>query len=138
MLLCATLAACAGPIEEQMGPQSFSEASVGTAGGGDAQVLAAVESAVHVAQKHAFHYDASASANGRVVVRALWRGRPVTLTMRFFRQGDTLRIASSLDQPGDLFLEGAGQKIEELFYSELAAETARRGLQITGDPSARP
>ncbi len=137
-VVCWTFASCAGPIKDQMGPQAFRDPSIGTAGGSDAEILAAVESAIAVAQRFQFHYDASASANGRAVVMALWQGRPVTLTMRFFRKDNAIYIASMLNQPGDVALAGGGQKIEQLFYSNLAAETARRGLRILGDSNARP
>ena len=137
-VVCWTFASCAGPIKDQIGPQTFRDPSVGIAGGSDAEILVAVESAVGVAQRFQFHYDASASANGRVVVTALWQGRPVTLTMRYFRKDNVIYIASMLSQPGDVFLTGGGQKIEQLFYSNLATETARRGLRILGDPNARP
>lgn len=94
--------------------------------------------AVGVAQKLQLHYDASSSANGRVVVAALWQNRPVKLTMRFFRKAGSVYIASSLTQPGDVALKGGGEKIEQLFYSRLAEETASRGLRVLGDPSTRP
>ena len=133
---CATTASL--PINEQMGPQSFRDPSVAIAGGSDAEILAAVECAVSVAQRFQFHYDASASANGSVVVKALWQNRPVTLTMRFFRKDGAIYVASALSQPGDVFAAGGGQKIEQLFYSNLATETAQRGLRIFSDPNARP
>ena len=129
---------CAGTTEEQMGSQSFDNPSVEIAGCDDPEILAAVESAVTVAKKCGFHYDASGSENGRVVVNALWRNRPVTLTMRFFRKEGGLYIASALTQPGDVALAGGGNKIEQLFYSNMSKETIRRGLIIYSDPSARP
>jgi hypothetical protein len=135
---CATTVSTPGAIKDQMGSQSFHDQNIGIAGGSDAEILTAVESAVSVAQSFQFHYDASASANGRVVVRALWQGRPVTLTMRFFRKDAAIYIASALSQPGDVAVAGGGQKIEDLFYSSLATETARRGLRIFGDQNARP
>ena len=46
--------------------------------------------------------------------------------------------ADKLTQPGDVALKGGGQKIEQLFYSTLATETARRALKIYSDPSAQP
>ncbi len=131
-------------IDEQMGPQSFGEPNVPVAGGEDAEIVSAVEAAVSVASKLGFRSDASESAHGRVVVQALWHGRPVTLTMRFFRGAesaqheDGIYIASSLTRPGDVAASGGGQKIEQLYYSRLSEETARRGLRIYGDPTARP
>jgi len=121
-----------------MGSQSFDNPSVEIAGCDDPEILAAVESAVTVAKKCGFHYDASGSENGRVVVNALWKNRPVTLTMRFFRKEGGLYIASALTQPGDVALAGGGNKIEQLFYSNMSKETIRRGLIIYSDPSARP
>lgn len=148
LLLSLSTGACAGlsvPIEEQMGLQSFSEPNVPVAGAEDAEILSAVEAAVSVASKLGFRSDASESAHGRVVVQALWRGCPVTLTMRFFRRAESaeyeggIYIASSLlSLPGDVFISGGGRKIEQLYYSRLSEETARRGLRIYGDPSARP
>ena len=129
------LSGCATSVEEGMGPQVFQEPNVSAAGGTDKDIQSAVETAVNVAQSLQFHYDASSSANGRVVVTALWKNRPVTLTMRFFRKDGSVYIASSLTQPGDVF---EGEKIERLFYSRLAEEAGRRGLRILGDPSARP
>jgi hypothetical protein len=84
-VLASSFAVQAGAgVEEQMGPQVFSEPSVESAGGDDPKLVTAVESAVAVARKYQFRYDASESPKGRVVVTALWKGRPVTLTMRFF------------------------------------------------------
>jgi hypothetical protein len=125
-------------VEEEMGPQVFHEASVGPSGGSDKEIQSAVEAAVDVAKGLQFRYDASASSAGRVVVTALWKNRPVTLTMRFFRKNGAVTIASSLSQPGDVSLENGGEKIEQLFYSRLVTETGRRNLQIAGDPNARP
>ena len=133
------LSGCAAvPVEEQMGSQSFDEPSVAVAGGADEDILLAVQAAVDVADRYKFRYDASGSANGRVIVTALWKGRPVTLTLRFFRREGNIYIASNLSQPGDVFLEGGGQRLEQLYYSNLAAETARRGLVVYGDPNAEP
>lgn len=125
-------------VEEQMGPQVFSEPSVESAGGDDPKIVTAIESAVAVARKYQFRYDASESPKGRVVVTALWKGRPVTLTMRFFWKTGALYVASMLSQPGDLSLKKRGEKIEGLYYRELSAETTRRGLQVHGDPNERP
>lgn len=123
---------------DEMGPQSFSQPNVEIAGGSDPEILDAVEGAVAISRELGFYYDASRSAEGRVLVEALWKGRPVTLTMRFFRKQGSLYIASSLRQPGDVSLERGGQKIEQLFYSKLFEETKRRGLQIYGDPTTPP
>ncbi len=147
LVLSLSTGACAGlsvPIEEQMGPQSFSEPNVPVAGGEDAEIVSAVEAAVSVASKLGFRSDASESAHGRVVVQALWDGCPVTLTMRFFRRAESaeyeggIYIASSLSRPGDVAASGGGRKIEQLYYSRLSEEEARRGLRIYGDPTARP
>jgi len=119
-------------------PPSFDEQSIEVAGSDDAEVLEAVDAAVTVAKNHGFQYDASDSENGRVVVKALWKDRPVTLTMRFFRKEGGLYIASAMEQPGDVALTGGGTKIEQLFYPDLLQETARRGLTIFGDPRATP
>ena len=146
LVLSICAGACADrsvPIEEQMGPQSFSEPNVPVAGGEDAEILSAVEAAVSVASKLGFRSDASESAHGRVVVQALWHGRPVTLTMRFFRRAKSAQhegriyIASSLSRPGDVAASG-GRKIEQLYYSRLSEETAWRGFRIYGDQTARP
>ena len=138
-VLASSFAIPAGAgIEEQMGPQVFSEPSVESAGGDDPKIVTAVESAVAVARKYQFRYDASESPKGRVVVTALWKGRPIKLTMRIFWKGGALTIASMLSQPGDLSLKKRGEKIEGLYYRELVAETTRRGLQLSGDPDERP
>ena len=134
----SVLLGCAAPIEEQMGPQSFDEASIPIAGGTDKDILTAVQCAVEVADRYKFRYDASESANGRVFVTALWKGRPVTITLRYFRREGNIYIASKLSQPGDVFLEGGGRKLEQLYYSNLQAETNRKGLVIYGDPKAKP
>lgn len=130
--------AYAGPVEKDMGPQSFSEPSVESAGGSDTLIVIAVECAVAAARKYAFHYDASGSAEGRVIVKALWKGDPVTLTMRFFKREPSLYIASSLNQSAKNFLKKRGQKIESLFYSQLLQEAKQRGLSILSDSSAKP
>ena len=64
-------------IEKQMGPQVFAEKSVDSSGGSDSLISFAVDSAVLTARKYQFHYDASGSGDGRVVVNALWKGDPV-------------------------------------------------------------
>ena len=126
------------PVEKEMGPQVFGEPSIESAGGNDSLIVSAVDSAVAVARKYQFYYDASGSPDGRVVVKALWKGDPVTLTMRFFRKEEAIYIASSLTQSGALLLKRRGEKIEQLFYSQLFEETKRRGLEIHGDPTAVP
>ena len=128
----------AGMVQDEVGPPLSDEPSIEVTGGDDAEILEAVDAAVTVAMNHGFEYDASDSENGRVVVKALWKDRPVTLTMRFFRKEDGLYIASSLNQPGDVFLKGGGQKIEQIFYPDLFQETTRRGLTIYGDAQAIP
>lgn len=128
----------AGMVQEQVASPLFDEPSIEVAGSDDAEILEAVDAAVTVANNHGFQYDASDSDNGRVVVIALWKDRPVTLTMRFFRKESGLYIASALEQPGDVFLSGGGKKIEQIFYRDLGEETMRRGLEIQGDPRATP
>ena len=128
----------AGMVQEQVVPPLFDEPGIEVAGSDDAEILEAVDAAVSVAENHGFQYDASDSENGRVVVKALWKGRPVTLTMRFFRKESGLYIASAMEQPGDVFLSGGGKKIEQIFYPDLLQETTRRGLTIYGDPQATP
>ena len=128
----------AGVLQEQVVPPLFDEPGIEVAGSDDAEILEAVDAAVSVAENHGFQYDASDSDNGRVVVIALWEGRPVTLTMRFFRKESGLYIASAMEQPGDVFLSGGGKKIEQIFYPDLLQETTRRGLTIYGDPQATP
>ena len=117
--------------EEQMGPQVFSEPSIESVGADDPKIVTAVESAVAVARKYKCRYDAGESPKGRVVVTALWKGRPVTLTMSFFFEGGRLYVASKLGQPADLSSK-KGQKIGGLYDQELSAETTRRGLQLYG------
>lgn len=129
---------CAGTTQEQMGPQSFDRPSVEPVGCDDPEILQAVEAAVAVARSHSFHSDASGSRNGRVVVTALWKGDPVTLTMRFYRSRGQLSLASARRESGDALLSGGGRKIELLFYGDLLAETMRRGLAIFGNPHAEP
>ena len=138
LIALLTAGGCAASNQQAMGPQVFAEPDIAPAGGSDREIQSAVQAAVDVAHQLQFHYDASGSADGRVVVTALWQGRPVTLTMRFFRKEGSVYIASSLSQPGDVSLEGGGEQLEQAFYSRLATETGQRGLQILGDPSARP
>jgi len=129
---------------EQLGPQTFNEPSVPIAGGDDPEILRALEAAVSVSSEFGFRHDASRSSIGRVDVEALWKGRPVTLKMRFQRRSRSDRgregiyVSSSCKQPADVFLEGGGQKIERLFYSRLHEVTTQRGLQIFGDPDSDP
>ena len=118
-------------------PPLFDEPSI-EAASDDAEILEAVDAAVTVAKNQGFQYDTSDSENGRVVVTALWKGRPVTLTMRFFQKESGLYIASAMEQPGDVYLAGGGQKIEQIFYPDLLQETTRRGLTVHGDPEAQP
>ncbi len=125
-------------VQEQVDPPLFDERSIEVAGSADVEILEAVDAAITVAKYHGFQYDASDSENGRVVVKALWKGHPVTLTMRFFRKEDGLYIASSVKQSGDVALSGGGTKIEQIFYPDLLEETTRRGLTIFGDPRATP
>ena len=138
-LLVWPIAALLGAtVEKEMGPQVFAEPSVESVGANDSVIVSAVDSAVAAAQKYQFYYDASKSPDGRVVVKALWKGDPVTLTMRFFRKEGAVYIASSLTQSGALSLKRRGETIEKLFYSQLLEETKRRGLEIYGDPTAIP
>ena len=125
-------------VQEQVDPPLFDERSIEVAGSADVEILEAVDAAITVAKYHGFQYDASDSENGRVVVKALWNGHPVTLTMRFFRKEDGLYIASSVKQSGDVALSGGGTKIEQIFYPDLLEETTRRGLTMFGDPRATP
>ncbi len=133
-----------GTAQEQMGPQTFSEPSLPIAGGEDPEVLRAVEAAVSVAAEFGFRHDASRSRKGRVDVQALWKGRLVTLKLRFQRReasgfyGEGIYISSRLIQPGDVFIERGGQKLERLFYSRLSEVTAQLGLEIYGDPTPDP
>ncbi len=131
-------------IQEQMGPQVFSDPDIPIAGGEDAGVLRAVEAAVSVSSELGFRHDASGSKKGRVDVEARWKGRPVTLKMRFQRREasaqyqEGIYLSSSLTQPGDVHVEGGGQKIERLFYSRLSEVTTQLGLRLYGDPTSDP
>ena len=121
-----------------MGVQKFEQPSVGNSGNNDADVNNAIDAAITVANSLQFNYDASDSKNGRVIVRALWKGKLVTMTMRFFKRENKLTIATALNQPGDVFLSKGGQKLESLYYSRLRNEITRRGLVLYGDLRARP
>ena len=125
-------------VEKDMGPQSFKEPSIESAGGSDSSIALAVEAAVATARKYQFYYDASGSAEGRVVVKALWKGDPITLTMRFFRKEESLYIASATTQSAKSFAKKRGQKVEQLFYTQLLLETKQRGLEIFSDRDAKP
>ena len=125
-------------VEKQMGPQAFAEKSVESSGGSDSLIAVAVDAVVVTAHKYQFHYDASGPGDGRVVVKALWKGDPVVLTMRFFRKDAAIYIASATQQSAKTFQKKGGQKIEALFYSQLAQETKQRGLQILSDSTAKP
>ena len=93
------------------------------------EVLRAVEAVLSVSSELGFRHDASGSEGGRVDVEALWKGRPVTLKMRFQRREGSARyeegiyLSSRLEQRADVLLEGGGQKIERLFYSRLLQVT---------------
>ena len=125
-------------VEKDMGPQSFKEPSIESAGGNDSSVALAVEAAVATARKYQFHYDASGSPEGRVMVKALWKGDPITLTMRFFRKEEALYIASAMTESAKSFMKKHGQKVEQLFYTQLLMETKQRGLEILSDRDAKP
>jgi hypothetical protein len=131
-------AAALASVEKDMGPQSFEEPSIESAGGDDSSVVLAVEAAVATARTYHFYYDASGSPEGRVVVKALWKGDPMTLTMRFFRKEGALYIASALKQSAKSFMKKRGQKVEQLFYVHLSQETKQRGLEIFSDRDAVP
>ena len=132
---CATLSQ---PIETQMGPQSFTEKSVGLKQGGDPNINRYITTAISIAESLGFYYDASDSENGRVIVQALWKGKPVTMKMRYFNKNKAVYIASAVEQPGDVFLEKGGQKIEQLYYLKLRNELTKRGLHLIGDPNTKP
>jgi len=125
-------------VEKDMGPQSFKEPSIESAGGSDSSVVLAVEAAVATARKYQFYYDASGSPEGRIVVKALWKGDPISLTMRFFRKEEALYIASAMTQSAKSFMKRRGQKVEELFHTQLLLETKQRGLEIISDRDAKP
>jgi len=131
-------AAALASVEKDMGPQSFKEPSIESAGGSDSSIGLAVEAAVATARKYQFYYDASGSPEGRVVVKALWKGDPITLTMRFFRKEEALYIASAMTESAKSFMKKRGQKVEQLFYTQLLLETKQRGLEIFSDPNAKP
>jgi hypothetical protein len=127
-----------GSIEKDMGPQTFTEPSIESAGNDDSLIVIAVETALAAARKYQFFYDASGSVEGRVVVKTLWKGDPITMTMRFFRKEEVLHIASGLSQSAKSYLKKRGQKVEQLFYSQLLQEAKQRGLQILSDRDAKP
>ena len=128
----------ASSVEKQMGPQVFAEKSVESIGGSDSLLTVAVDAAVLTARKYQFYYDASGSGDGRVIVKALWKGDPIVLTMRFFRKDAAIYVASATQQTAKTFMNKGGQKIEDLFYSHLAQETKQRGIQLFSDSSAKP
>ena len=131
-------------MQGQIGPQAFSDPDVPIAGGEDPEILGAVEAAVSVSSEFGFRHDASGSERGKVVVEALWKGRPITLTMRFRRREESAQakaeiyLSSKLTQPGDVSLVGGGEQIESLFYSRLREVTTERGLRIVADPAPDP
>jgi len=136
---CTSISAGEGAtVEKQMGPQTFAEKSIERGGEGDSLILRAVDAAVTVARKHQFYYDASGSSEGRVIVKVLWKGDPVVLTMRFFMKDATMYIASSLQQSAKNFMKKNGQKIENFYYPRLLEETRQQALKILTDPEAKP
>ena len=130
-------AACGSGVIDDMGPQHFSEPNIRPTPGADKEISAAVDAAVTVADSLKFRYDASASSGGRVIVTALWKDKPVTMTMGFFKKDGTLNIASSMTQPVDVANQGGGEKLEGLFYSRLAEEAEKRGLKIHGEAMSK-
>jgi hypothetical protein len=130
-------AACSSGVVEDMGPQHFSEPNIRPTPGSDKEISAAVDAAVSVADSLKLRYDASASTGGRVIVTALWKEKPVTLTMGFFKKDGALNIASSMTQPVDVAAQGGGEKIEALFYSRLGDEAEKRGLKISGEAMSK-
>lgn len=129
---------CAAPAALELGPQTFTQPSIESSGASDPDVASAVDAAVTVARGFGFRYDASGSMSGRVVVTALAQGEPVTLTMRFFKQGEALVIASMTSQSGTALLQNAGGRVEDQFYGKLVEEARHRRLQIVSDPNAFP
>src|SRR5262245_24340408 len=75
------VAACGSSVLEDAGPQHFNEPNIRPVAGSDKEIASAVEAAVAVAEANKFRYDASAASGGRVIVTALWKDKPVTLTM---------------------------------------------------------
>jgi hypothetical protein len=130
--------ACVSPdITKDMGPQTFPDPPLESAGSADPGIATAVESAVTVANECGFHYDASGSQQGRVVVTALWKGDPVTFTMRFFRKEEQLCLADMTVFSGSTPFDKA-RRIGDLYYERLARETQLKGLQIQSDPNVAP
>ena len=137
MVVAILAGAACGSVVDDMGPQHFSEPNIRSTPGADKEISAAVDAAVTVADSLKFRYDASASSGGRVIVTALWKDKPVTLTMGFFKKDSALNIATSITQPVDVAADGGGEKIESLFYSRLGDEAEKRGLTINGEAMSK-
>jgi hypothetical protein len=144
ILLTGCVAPSLKTIQEQMGPQTFSEPNINIAGGEDAGILHVIEAAVSVSSEFGFRHDASASRKGRVDIQALWKGQLVELKMRFQRREalgpymEGIYITSMVTQPALVFLEKGGEKIERLFHSRFSTVIKQRGLRIFGDPNLDP
>jgi hypothetical protein len=137
--VCSSISIGAGAtIEKQMGPQSFAEKSIERGAEGDSLILRAVDAALVVARRNQFYYDASEAYEGRVIVKALWKGDPIILTMRFFMKDAAISLGTSLQQSARNFMKKNGQKVEAFYYSQLLEETRQQGLKIFSDPEAKP
>jgi hypothetical protein len=140
LLCCVALAfvwSCANPPPE-LEPPPYEGPRIESAGAEDPQVASAVDAAVSAAQALGYFYDASQSAGGLVTVIALAHGEPVTFTLRFIKQAETLVVASAMTQSAGAALQDAGRRTEQRFFEQLAVETQLRSLGILPHPAEQP
>lgn len=117
-----------------MGPQEGLPPSFGKIGGFDPDIRAAIAAVLTVAERHGFSYDASGSPRGRCEVTAMWQGRPVRMSMRFFRADGRIWFGYRLyvSEDDDALLEG-GELLEEFLQAEFIDEAHARGVAVYAD-----
>lgn len=118
-------------IRQSIGPQVISEPNVESNGNVDSAIERCLRAGIATAKQLDFHYNASESQKGVLVVFAMFRQQPVTLVMRFYRGNlNNLYIGSLAQANGNVAADGGIQAIEKLYYQTLLKETERQGLTI--------
>jgi hypothetical protein len=119
-------------ILKQIGPQNISEPNVESAGGPDPTIERCIGAAIATAKRFGFHYNASESKQGLVVVFARWKQQPVNLGMAFFRKNFSahIYIDSMYRTTGKVMVERGGQTIEQVYHSALRKELDNQGIVV--------
>ena len=118
-------------VRQSIGPQLISEPNVESNGNADPAIERCLLAGIVTAKQLGFHYNASESQKGVLVVFATFKKQPVTLVMRFYRGNmNNLYIGSLAQASGNVAADGGIQAIEKLYYQTLRKETERQGLTI--------